>query len=32
MFSAFFDIQKEMGRGKSKGNEKNLKCFIWVFF
>ena len=33
MFSAFFDIKKEMGRGKNKGSKQNLKqCFIWVFF
>ena len=33
MFSAFFDIKKEMGRDKNKGSKQNLKqCFIWVFF
>ena len=25
MFSAFFDIKKEMGRGKNKGSKQNLK-------
>ena len=33
MFSAFFDIKKEMEREKNKGSKQNLKqCFIWVFF
>ena len=33
MFSAFFDIKKEMERDKNKGSKQNLKqCFIWVFF
>ena len=33
MFSAFFDIKKEMRRDKNKGSKQNLKqCFIWVFF
>ena len=33
MFSAFFDIKKEMERDENKGSKQNLKqCFIWVFF